>query len=104
MLKIELTGTARLPSHCSLKLDSLVSIQIDYSRNITVQSHIQVFEQVSKSQSIVGWNGNGRKQVIGAFNSNGMLVVLQPPGLLMGADLCWLGHLFNVSWNGNGRK
>ena len=87
-------------SHCSLKLDSSVCFQIDYSPALKSI-------QASKNQTIVSWNGNGRKQVIGAFNSNGMLVVHQPPGLLMGACFtyaAWLGHLFNVWRNGNGRK
>ena len=75
--------------------------QIDYGGTV---KPIQVLEQVSKNQTSVSWNGNERKQVIGAFNSNGMLALLQPPGLLIGAHLCWLGHLFNVQRNGNGRK
>ena len=84
-------------SHCSLKLDSSVCIQIDCPPAL---KPIQVFEQVTKSQSIVSWNGNGRKQVIGALNSyNG---TPQAPGPFNGtlpSRLTYAGlvrHLFNV--------
>ena len=85
----------------SQELDSSVCFRIDC---VAISTLIQAVRPKQESSSIVSWNGNGRKQVIGAFNSNGMLALLQPPGLLIGAHLCWLGHLFNVQRNGNGRK
>ena len=59
----------------SQDLDSSVCFRIDC---VAISTLIQAVRPKQESSSIVSWNGNGRKQVIGAFNSNGMPVVVPP--------------------------
>ena len=61
----------------SQELDSSVCFRIDC---VAISTLIQAVrpKQEQESSSIVSWNGNGRKQVIGAFNSNGMPVLVPP--------------------------
>ena len=89
----------------SQDLDSSVCFRIDC---VAISTLIQAVRPKQESSSIVSWNGNGRKQVIGAFNSNGMPVVVPPsqaPGPSNGnAPMSATRHLLNVARNGNGRK